>query len=67
MGLPQIIWFSRGKIFGQIQFCKRGPRYVTCKSFYKYLPKQPHAKFVQFWPNHKILRGFDFEKLLKIH
>ena len=66
MGLPQMNWFSCGKNFGQIQFCKRGPRYVASNSFCKCLAKQPYPKFVQFWSNYEILRGFDFEKLLKI-
>ena len=66
MGLPQMNWFSCGENFGQIQFCNRGPNYVACNSFCKFIAKQPHAKFVQFWPNYEILRGFDFEKSLKI-
>ena len=66
MRQPQMNWFSCGKNFGQIQFFKRGPRYVACNSFCKYLTKQPYAKFVLFWPNCEILRRFDFEKSLKI-
>ena len=66
MGLPQMNWFSCGENFGQIQFCKRGPKYVACNSFCKYLAKQPYAKFVQFLPNYQILRGFDLAKLIKI-
>ena len=66
MGLPQMNWFSCGENFGQIQFCNRGPKYVACNSFSKFIAKQPYAKFVQFWLNYEILRGFDFDKLLKI-
>ena len=66
MGLPQINWFSYGENFDRIQFCKGGPTYVACNSFCKYLAIQPHAKFVLFWQNYEILRGFNFEKLLKV-
>ena len=66
MVLPQMNRFSYGKKFIQNQFCKRGHKYVACNSFCKYLAKQPYAKFVQFWPNYQILRGFGIGKLIKI-